>query len=54
VQFQDEISLDKRKAGARAAVQEKKMAILENALRELPQNESLILAYMDIARDKLE
>jgi hypothetical protein len=49
VQFQDEISLDKRKA-----VQEKKMAILENALRELPQNESLILAYMDIARDKLE
>lgn len=54
MKFQNETLLDNRKAGAKAAIQEKKMSILENALIELPREESLILAYMDLARDRFE
>jgi hypothetical protein len=54
MQFQDETLLDKRKTGAIAALQEKKMAILESAIKELPQEESLWIAYMELASERLE
>lgn len=52
--FQDETLLDKRKTGARAALQEKKMVILESAIRELPQETSLLIAYMELTNERWE